>query len=114
MTTKLEGFDIFFLSRYGHVSISSFDHRRSSVERSLSSPSGLGNGGGGDNNVEEGVSLLNGRRRPLDRNACSRQTSSSLGFCLGAFAMGNMLGWPSTALPNLEASNRYEVVYSNT
>ena len=37
----------------------------------------------------------------LDKTSRFRQTVSSLGFCLGALAMGNALGWSSTAVPNL-------------
>ena len=36
-----------------------------------------------------------------DKTSRLRQTVSSLGFCLGALAMGNALGWSSTAVPNL-------------
>ncbi len=32
-----------------------------------------------------------------------RQTASATGFCLGALAMGNALGWSSTAVPDLES-----------
>jgi sugar porter (SP) family MFS transporter len=39
----------------------------------------------------------------LDKTSKMRQTLSSLGFCLGALAMGNALGWSSTAVPNLES-----------
>ena len=37
----------------------------------------------------------------LDKTSRFRQTVSSLGFCLGALAMGNALGWSATAVPNL-------------
>ena len=40
----------------------------------------------------------------LDKTSRFRQTVSSLGFCLGALAMGNALGWSSTAVPNLGRS----------
>ena len=36
-----------------------------------------------------------------DRVSLWRQFVSSAGFCMGAFAMGNTLGWSSTALPDL-------------
>ena len=38
---------------------------------------------------------------PPDKTSRLRQTVSTLGFCLGALAMGNALGWSSTAVPNL-------------
>lgn len=37
----------------------------------------------------------------LDKTSRFRQTVSTLGFCLGALAMGNTLGWSATAIPNL-------------
>lgn len=42
--------------------------------------------------------------RPLDKVSVRRQLWASLGFCLGGFAMGNTLGWSSSALPELESS----------
>lgn len=39
---------------------------------------------------------------PLDKTATGRQVLASLAYCLGAFSMGNMLGWSSSALPELE------------
>ncbi len=43
------------------------------------------------------------RSPPPSRAAKTRQTLSALGYCLGAFAMGNALGWSSPALPRLES-----------
>ena len=41
-------------------------------------------------------------RKALDRTSATRQLAASLAYCLGAFSMGNMLGWSSSALPELE------------
>ncbi len=42
-------------------------------------------------------------RPPPSRTAKTRQALSSLGYCVGAFAMGNALGWSSPSLPRLES-----------
>ena len=64
-------------------------------------------GGVNDEDEEEMYGTFQRRSRspqppsPPDKTSRLRQTLSSLGFCLGALAMGNALGWSSTAVPNL-------------
>lgn len=41
------------------------------------------------------------KRRNRQRVAILRQSVSAFGCCLGAFVLGNIIGWSATAIPSL-------------
>ncbi len=82
-----------------------FGHKRSSSVGSGPAPIHGGNlgdaeAGGGRNGGDDSEA----RGPPPNKVAKTRQTVSALGYCVGAFAMGNALGWSSPALPRLEST----------